>query len=60
MPFTGGDGAWARPVSFALVEAKTEARPVKFELALSNGEVLRIPPDVESLRLVFEALRAAR
>jgi len=37
-----------------------EARPAKFELALSSGEVLRIAPDVESLRLVFEALRAAR
>ncbi|MBV9443384.1 MAG: transposase [Acidobacteriaceae bacterium] len=49
-----------KPVSFALVEARAEARPAKFELALSSGEVLRIAPDVESLRLVFEALRAAR
>jgi transposase-like protein len=49
-----------KPVSFALVEAKTEARPGNFELALSDGQVLRIPADVGSLRLVFEALRAAR
>ena len=49
-----------KPVSFALVEAKAAVRPTKFELALSSGEVLRIPADVESLRLVFEALRTAR
>jgi hypothetical protein len=49
-----------KPVSFALVEAKAAARPAKFELALSSGEVLHIPADVESLRVVFEALRAAR
>ena len=48
-----------KPVSFALVETKPVA-PKKFELALSSGEVLRIPADVESLRLLFEALRAAR
>ena len=49
-----------KPVSFALVETRAEAKPVKFELALSGGEVLRIPADVASLRLVFEALREAR
>jgi hypothetical protein len=48
------------PVSFALVEAKAAAAPAKFELALNSGEVLHIPADVESLRVVFEALRAAR
>jgi transposase-like protein len=49
-----------KPVSFALVEAKAAVMPAKFELALSSGEVLHIPGDVESLRMVFEALRAAR
>jgi hypothetical protein len=49
-----------KPVSFALVEAKAEERRAKFELALSSGEVLHIPADVDSLRVVFEALRAAR
>ena len=49
-----------KPVSFALVEAKAAVIPAKLELALSSGEVLRIPADVESLRVVFEALRAAR
>ena len=49
-----------KPVSFALVEAKAAVTPAKFELALSSGEVLHIPADVESLRVVFEALRAAR
>ena len=49
-----------KPVSFALVETKPAARAAKFELALSSGEVLRIPGDVESLRVVFEALQAAR
>lgn len=50
-----------KPVSFALVETKPAAKQTsKFELALSGGEVLHIPGDVESLRVVFEALRAAR
>ena len=49
-----------KPVSFALVETKGAAQAAKFELTLSSGEVLRIPADVESLRVVFEALRAAR
>ena len=50
-----------QPVSFALVEAKEAIRPAaKFELALSGGEVLQIPAEVESLRMVFEALRAER
>jgi transposase-like protein len=49
-----------KPVSFALVETKTAVTPAKLELALSNGVVLHIPADVESLRVVFEALRAAR
>jgi transposase-like protein len=49
-----------KPVSFALVETKPAARAAKFELALSSGEVLCIPADVESLRVVFEALRAGR
>lgn len=48
------------PVSFALVETKAIASPAKLELALNSGEVLRIPADVDSLRVVFEALRAAR
>src|SRR5581483_2406073 len=40
---------------------ETAAAPAaKFELALASGEVLRIPADVESLRVVFEVLRAAR
>ena len=47
----------AKPIAFALVETKPAAR---FELTLASGEVLRIPADVESLRAVFEALRAAR
>lgn len=48
-------------VAFALVETKPVAAPAaKFELALASGEVLRIPADVESLRVVFEVLRAAR
>jgi hypothetical protein len=38
----------------------TAVTPAKFELALSGGEVLHIPADVASLRVVFEALRAAR
>jgi transposase-like protein len=49
-----------KPIAFALVETKAAATPAKFELALSSGEVLRIPADVESLRVVFEALRAGR
>jgi transposase-like protein len=50
-----------KPVAFALVETKPAAAPVaRFELTLASGEVLRIPADVESLRAVFEALRAAR
>jgi transposase-like protein len=49
-----------KPVSFALVETKPAAQAAKLELALSSGEVLRIPADVESLRVVFEALQAAR
>ena len=48
------------PVSFALVEPKPAAPTPKLELALSSGEVLRIPADVESLRAVFEALRIVR
>ena len=49
------------PVAFALVETKAAAAPAaNFELALASGEVLRIPADVESLRVVFEALRAAQ
>jgi hypothetical protein len=48
------------PVRFALVEAKRAAQPAKFELMLASGEVLRIPADVDSLRVVFEALRATR
>jgi transposase-like protein len=53
-------GLREKPVSFALVETKPTVAPARFELALSSGEVLRIPADVESLRVVFEALRAAR
>ena len=48
-----------KPVSFALVETKP-AQAAKLELTLSSGAVLRIPADVESLRVVFEALRAAQ
>ncbi len=44
-------------MSFALVETKPAAQ---FELTLSSGEVLHIPADVQSLRVVFEALRDAR
>jgi transposase-like protein len=43
-----------KPVSFALVETSPAAPAAKFELALSSGEVLHIPADVESLRVVFE------
>jgi hypothetical protein len=43
-----------------LVETKPVAPTAKFEITLGSGEVLRIPADVESLRMVFEALRAAR
>ncbi|HWF48453.1 MAG TPA: hypothetical protein VG168_15705 [Bryobacteraceae bacterium] len=49
-----------KPVTFALVETKPVAPTAKFEITLGSGEVLRIPADVESLRMVFEALRAAR
>jgi transposase-like protein len=49
-----------KPVSFALVETKPAAPAAQFELRLSSGEVLHIPADVQSLRVVFEALRAAR
>jgi transposase-like protein len=49
-----------KTVSFALVETKPAETPAKFELTLSSGEVLHIPADVQSLRVVFEALRAAR
>jgi uncharacterized NAD(P)/FAD-binding protein YdhS len=48
-----------KPVSFALVERKPAAPNAQFELRLTSGEVLRIPGDVQSLRVVFEALRAA-
>jgi transposase-like protein len=48
------------PISFALVETKAAAMPAKLQLTLSSGEVLQIPADVESLRVVFEALRTAR
>jgi hypothetical protein len=43
-----------------LVEATPAVMPTKFELALNSGEVLHIPADVKSLRVVFEALRTAR
>lgn len=46
-----------KPMSFALVETKPAA---PLELRLGSGEVLHIPADVQSLRVVFEALRAAR
>src|SRR5581483_3325321 len=50
-----------KPVAFALVETKAAAPlAAKFELTLASGEVLHIPAEVESLRVVFEALRAAR
>lgn len=49
-----------KPVSFALVETKPAAVAPELELVLSSGEVLHIPADVGSLRVVFEALRAAR
>ena len=49
-----------KPVSFALVERKAAAPAAKLELALSSGEVLRIPADVESLRVVLEALRTTQ
>jgi hypothetical protein len=48
------------PVSFALVETKPAVPATQLELRLSSGEVLHIPADVQSLRVVFEALRAAR
>src|ERR1700749_868011 len=48
------------PISFALVDTKAAVRPAKLQLELGNGEVLHVPADVESLRVVFEALRAAR
>jgi uncharacterized NAD(P)/FAD-binding protein YdhS len=47
-----------KPMSFALVEAKAAGRAAQLELKLSSGEVLHIPADVQSLRVVFEALRA--
>lgn len=47
-------------MSFALVETEPAARAAPLELRLSSGEVLHIPADVQSLRVVFEALRAAR
>lgn len=49
-----------KPMSFALVETKPAASVAQFELKWSSGEVLHIPADVQSLRVVFEALRAAR
>jgi hypothetical protein len=48
-----------KPISFALLETKPAVAPAKFEVALRSGEVRRIPADAESLRVVFEALRAA-
>lgn len=49
-----------KPVAFALVDTQPVSQTVKFELRLASGEVLSIPADVASLRLVFEALRATR
>jgi hypothetical protein len=49
-----------KPVSFALVETKPAVSAAKFELTLGSGEVLHIPANVESLRVVLEALQAAR
>jgi uncharacterized NAD(P)/FAD-binding protein YdhS len=49
-----------KPMSFALVETKAAGPAAQFELKLSSGEVLHIPADVQCLRVVFEALRAAR
>ena len=49
-----------KPVSFALVETKPAVSAAKFELTLGSGEVLHIAADVESLRVVLEALQAAR
>ena len=46
--------------SFALVETKPAVSAAKFELTLGSGEVLHIAADVESLRVVLEALQAAR
>ncbi len=49
-----------KTMSFALVETEPAAAAAQLELRLSSGEVLHIPADVQSLRVVFEALRAAR
>jgi hypothetical protein len=49
-----------KPIAFALVDTKPAAPVAQFELSLSSGEVLHIPADVQSLRVLFEALRAAR
>ena len=49
-----------KAMSFALVETKPAAPAAQLELRLSSGEVLHIPADVQSLRVVFEALRATR
>lgn len=49
-----------KPLSFALVETKSAAPTAQFELKLTSGEVLHIPADVASLRMVFEALQAER
>lgn len=48
------------PVTFALVDTQPVPQVMKFELMLASGEVLRIPADVASLRVVLEALRATR
>jgi transposase-like protein len=49
-----------KPIAFALVETKPAAPAAQFELRLGTGEVLHIPADVKSLRVLFEALRATR
>jgi transposase-like protein len=45
------------PVTFALVETQRSAQPARIELVLASGELLRIPPEAASLRLVLEVLR---
>ena len=47
------------PVRFTLVETKpnSEGAPERMELVLANGDRLRIPVDVATLRIVLSVLR---
>ena len=54
-------GATAKPpVAFALVEMNKPSQATPIEFILTGGEILRIPPDAATLRLVLDALQSRK